>query len=114
LIDPSAVSKAIDKLVALAEAGADCLYAPGVGKKEDIATMVKAVAPKPLNVLAKGPGLNMSAFMDLGVRRVSVGGALALVSWNAMRDAAQKLKAGSFDGLVTETTGGQLNDIFAS
>ena len=113
LIDPSAVTAAIDKLVALADAGADCLYAPGVRGKEDISAMVRAVAPKPLNVLAMGTDVNLSEFADLGVRRVSVGGALALVSWNAMIAAAQKLKAGAFDGPAMETTGRQLNGIFA-
>jgi 2-methylisocitrate lyase-like PEP mutase family enzyme len=113
LIDSSEVTKAIDKLVALAGAGADCLYAPGVRNKRDISAMVSAVAPKTLNVLAMGPDVNLSEFADLGVRRVSVGGALALVSWNAMIDAAKKIKAGSFGGSVTETTGRQLNVIFA-
>ena len=113
LIDSSEVTKAIDKLVALADAGADCLYAPGVRSKGDISAMVSAVAPKPLNVLAMGSDVSFSEFADLGVRRVSVGGALALVSWNAMMDAAQKLKAGSFGGPVTGITGRQLNAIFA-
>ena len=113
LIDSSEVTKAIDKLVALADAGADCLYAPGVRSKNDISAMVRAVAPRPLNVLAIGPDLSLSEFADLGVRRVSVGGALALGSWNAMIDAAQKLKAGLFDRPVPATTGRQLNAIFA-
>ena len=113
LIDSSEVTKAIDKLVALADAGADCLYAPGVRSKDDISAMVRAVAPKPLNVLAMGSEMNLSEFADLGVRRVSVGGALALVSWNALMDAAEKLKAGSFGGRSAGTTGGQLNAIFA-
>ena len=57
LSDPAAISPAIDKLVAFAEAGADCLYAPGVCEKAEIVTMVRAVAPRPLNVLARGPGI---------------------------------------------------------
>src|SRR5581483_6767935 len=73
LFDPDAITAAIDKLVAFAEAGADCLYAPGVKKKEDIAAMVRAVAPKPVNMLVWGPGLSVAELADLGVRRISVG-----------------------------------------
>lgn len=114
LITPSAITKAIDKLVALAEAGADCLYAPGVSKKEDISAMVRAVAPKPLNVLVMGPGTTAKELADLGVRRISVGGALSLPGWGAVLAAAEKFKAGSFDGLGGATSGGQLNEIFAT
>ena len=113
LIDSGAITKAIDKLVAFAAAGADCLYAPGVGKKEDIIAMVKAVAPKPVNVLVMGPGTTARELEDLGVRRISVGGALSLSGWGAMVAASEKLKAGSFDGLGGATSGGQLNEIFA-
>ena len=100
LADPEALKPAIDKLVAFADAGADCLYAPGVKKKEDIAAMVRAVAPKPLNVLMSGPGPSVAELADLGVRRISVGGALARVAWGAMLAAAEQMKAGSFDGLA--------------
>lgn len=112
LADPKALKPAIDKLVAFAEAGADCLYAPGVKAKADIATMVRAVAPKPLNVLALPPWLTLAEFADLGVRRISVGGALARVAWRAMIDAAERIKAGSFDGLDSGIAGIALNDIF--
>jgi 2-methylisocitrate lyase-like PEP mutase family enzyme len=112
LSDPSAVNPAIDRLVAFAEAGADCLYAPGVRDKADIAAMVRAVAPKPLNVLAVGPGLSVAELAELGVRRISVGGALARVAWAAMRTAAEQIKVGSFDGLTCGIPGKQLNDIF--
>lgn len=100
LTDPDAVTAAIDKLVAFAEAGADCLYAPGVKKKEDIAAMVRAEAPKPVNVLMHGPGFTVGELADLGVRRISVGGALARVAWGAMLAAAEKMRTGSFDGLA--------------
>jgi 2-methylisocitrate lyase-like PEP mutase family enzyme len=112
LIDPSAVTAAIDKLVAFAEAGADCLYAPGVSGRTAVAAMVRAVAPKPINVLALGPGLSVAELADLGVRRISVGGALARVGWGAIVTAAEQIKAGSFNGLKSGTTGGQLNEIF--
>lgn len=112
--DSGALKPAIDKLVAFAEAGADCLYAPGVKAKADIATMVRAVAPKPLNVLALRPWLTLAEFADLGVRRVSVGGALARVAWRAMIDAAERIKAGSFEGLDSGIAGTEVNDIFGA
>jgi 2-methylisocitrate lyase-like PEP mutase family enzyme len=112
LRDPRAVSAAIDRLVALADAGADCLYAPGVTNKDDIAAMVRAVAPKPVNVLVLKPGMTLDEFRDLGVRRVSVGGALARVAWGAMLAAAQSMKIGSFAGLATAAAGTTLNETF--
>jgi 2-methylisocitrate lyase-like PEP mutase family enzyme len=112
LVDPKALIPAIDKLVAFAEAGADCLYAPGVRDKADIAAMVRAVAPKPLNVLPMRPELNVAELADLGVRRISIGGSLARVAWAATLAAAERLKAGSFDGLEGGTSGKFLNDTF--
>jgi 2-methylisocitrate lyase-like PEP mutase family enzyme len=113
--DLSAITPAIDKLVALADAGADCLYAPGVGmtgKKSDIAAMVKALAPKPVNVLVMGPGITFAELRDLGVRRISVGGALALVGWGAVRAAALELKDGNFDKLAEAAQSGEMNGVF--
>ena len=112
LIDPAAVTVAIDKLVAFANAGADCLYAPGVREKSHIEAMVRAVAPKPLNVLAMGPGLSVAELADLGVRRISVGGALARVGWGSIKAAAEQIKAGSFEALTSGITGAQLNKVF--
>jgi 2-methylisocitrate lyase-like PEP mutase family enzyme len=112
LIDPRAVTPAIDRLVAFAEAGADCLYAPGVIDKGDIAAMVHAVAPKPLNVLIMRPGLQFSELADLGVRRTSVGGGLARVAYGAMIQAAEQIRAGSFAGLAGGNHGIPMNDIF--
>ena len=113
LADAQALSPAIDRLVAFAQAGADCLYAPGVKKKEDIAAMARAVAPRPLNVLMFAPGLSVAELADLGVRRISVGGALARVAWGAMLAAAEQMKAGSFDGLAGAGSSKRLNDIYA-
>ena len=113
LADPGALTPAIDKLVAFAAAGADCLYAPGVTRKDDIAAMVRAVAPKPLNVLMFGPGLTVAELAALGVRRISVGGALARVAFKAMLVACEQIREGSFDGLANATPGKKLNDIFA-
>ena len=114
LHQPQALTRAIDKLVAFADAGADCLFAPGVYARQDIVAMVRAVAPKPLNVLMAKPGLTVAELADLGVRRVSVGGALARVAWAAMLEAATQLRAGSFEGLGRAASGAELNAIFAS
>ncbi len=112
LLDPTALTTAIDKLVAFADAGADCLYAPGVKRLEDIRAMVRALAPKPVNVLALDPSVSLTEWEDLGVRRVSVGGALAGVGWAAIVRAAEGLKAGSFSALEGKLPGGALNHIF--
>jgi 2-methylisocitrate lyase-like PEP mutase family enzyme len=113
LDDPSAVTPAIDKLVAFAAAGADCLYAPGVWKKADIAAMVKAVAPKPVNVLVRGADLTLADLAELGVRRISVGGGLAATGWAAVAKTARELKAGSFGALQQgRMPNAELNAIF--
>jgi 2-methylisocitrate lyase-like PEP mutase family enzyme len=108
------VAQAIDRLVAFTEAGADCLYAPGVQDKTDIAAMVRAVAPRPLNVLVHAPGLTVAELASLGVRRISVGGALARAAWAAMLKAAEEMKQGSFAGLAGAAPGKTLNGIFAA
>ena len=113
LIDPTAVNAAIDKLVAFADAGADCLYAPGVMAPDDILAMVKAVAPKPLNVLVMSRDWTVARFADLGVRRVSVGGALAQVGWQSVFDAAKSISEGHFDRLTNGAVGKKLNKAFS-
>jgi 2-methylisocitrate lyase-like PEP mutase family enzyme len=114
LRDPRMVAAAIDRLVAFAAAGADCLYAPGVTAREDVAAMVRAVAPRPLNVLMVGPGLSLAELEALGVRRVSVGGALARVAWAAAVAAATEMRAGVFGGLARGMPGAELNETFKS
>ncbi|HEY1552126.1 MAG TPA: isocitrate lyase/phosphoenolpyruvate mutase family protein [Kofleriaceae bacterium] len=114
LRDATAVSASIDKLVAFADAGADCLYAPGVTAAADIAAMVRAVAPKPLNVLVLRAGPSVRELADLGVRRISVGGGLARVAWGAMASAAKQMLSGSFDGLANGLPGSELNQIFGA
>ena len=99
---PMPLQEALRRLERFAEAGADCLYAPGVRQREDIAAIVKAVAPKPVNVLVGGPiGPDASPTSPaLGVRRVSVGGALARVAWGGFMRAAREIaEKGSFRGL---------------
>jgi 2-methylisocitrate lyase-like PEP mutase family enzyme len=113
--DPTPLSTALDRLTAYAEAGADCLYAPGVRKPEEIAEIVRAVAPKPVNVLMSSPNpeLSVSVLADLGVRRISVGSALARVAWGAFMRSAQDIMAtGSFDSLGAGAPFSELNALF--
>ena len=112
--DAEPARTAIDRLVAFAAAGADCLYAPGVRDPETIGAIVRAVAPKPVNLLISSPiaGLDLEAIAALGVRRVSVGGALSRVAWAAFMRAARALAAGSFDGLAGAATHGELDALF--
>jgi len=88
-----------ERLAAYAEAGADCLYAPGVRREDEIAALVREVAPKPINVLVYGGNaeLTVQRLTDLGVRRISVGAALARVAWGAfLRSAREIAGTGSF------------------
>jgi len=107
---------ALDRLVAYAEAGADCLYAPGVQKPDEIEQVVKAVAPKPVNVLVSAPSneLSVSRLVDLGVRRISVGSALARVAWGAFIRAAQSIMTtGTFDSLGGAVPFAEINEVFS-
>lgn len=81
----------IDRLVAYSEAGADCLYAPGVYELPDIARIVAAVSPKPVNVMITGPNPSVADLAAVGVRRVSVGASLAAAAWRGFDAAAQML-----------------------
>jgi 2-methylisocitrate lyase-like PEP mutase family enzyme len=112
--DAEPARTAIDRLVAFADAGADCLFAPGVRDPEIIATLVRAVAPKPVNLLVSSPiaGLSLARAAELGVRRISVGSALSRVAWAAFMRAARALAAGSFDGLTDAATFGELDALF--
>ena len=112
---PNPARVAIDRLVAYAEAGADCLYAPGARHPDEITAIVKAVAPKPVNVLISSPSaaLSVSRLADLGVRRVSVGSALARVAWGAFARAAQSIaKTGTFDALGDAMPFDELDELF--
>jgi 2-methylisocitrate lyase-like PEP mutase family enzyme len=113
---PDPLRVALDRLAAYAEAGADCLYAPCVRDPEEIAAIVKAVSPKPVNVLVSRPGegLTVSRLADLGVRRISVGSALASVAWGAFIRAAKSIAStGSFEALADAASYSELNDLFA-
>lgn len=110
---PDAAKIALDRLVAFAEAGADCLYAPGVRDPETIAAIVKAVAPRPVNVLVGSPGLTVAQLASLGVRRISVGGALARAAWGGfVRAAREILDQGTFGGFTGATPHGELEKLF--
>jgi 2-methylisocitrate lyase-like PEP mutase family enzyme len=112
---PDAGRVALDRLVAFADAGADCLYAPGVRDPGAIAAIVKAVAPKPVNVLMGShvAGLTLARLADLGVRRVSLGSALARVAWGAFLHSARHIaETGTFDTLADAAPFQELNDIF--
>jgi 2-methylisocitrate lyase-like PEP mutase family enzyme len=92
LVGQADLKKTIARLEAYADAGADCLYPPGPREADDIAAIVKALAPKPINILLRGPsGPSPPALRDLGVRRVSTGGALAFVAQRAFDEAAKQL-----------------------
>jgi 2-methylisocitrate lyase-like PEP mutase family enzyme len=113
--DSDPLRTALERLTAYAEAGADCLYAPGVSDPDDIVQIVNAVAPKPVNVLVSGFNhqLTYSRLTDLGVRRVSVGSGLALAAWGAFLRAAKDIKAnGTFSLLADNAPSAELNDLF--
>ncbi|MGJ7573813.1 isocitrate lyase/PEP mutase family protein [Variovorax sp. RB2P76] len=105
---------AIARLKAYANAGADCLYAPGIKTREQIAAVVAAVAPKPVNLLVGGASeLTMVDIAELGVRRVSVGGGMARAAWGGFLQAARTLAdQGRFDGFADAAPGAELNAFF--
>ena len=105
---------AIRRLKAYSEAGADCLYAPGIRTREQIAAVVAAVAPKPVNLLIGFPtDLTLRDIEALGVRRVSVGGALARSAWGGFMRAAQAIAGeGRFDAFAQAASGAELNGLF--
>jgi methylisocitrate lyase len=113
--DPDPLRTALDRLPAYAEAGADCLYAPGVSKPDEIAQIVKTVAPKPVNVLVSGFNhhLTLAEIADLGVRRISVGSGLALAALGAFLRAAREIKTdGTFNLLANNAPSADLNELF--
>jgi 2-methylisocitrate lyase-like PEP mutase family enzyme len=108
------LDETVRRLRAYADAGADVLYAPGLRTKEQIATVVAAVAPKPVNVLVASDGFTVADLAALGVRRVSVGSTLARVAFTAFARSAEEIAKkgtfGSFGGLVTH---GELEKFFS-
>ncbi len=116
LSDPDARRLTLERLVAFAEAGADCLAAPGIRDPAVIAEVVAAVAPMPVNVVMAAPisDVNLGRLAELGVRRVSVGSALARVAWAAFARAAAGLQEGSFELLGSAMPFAELNRLFTS
>jgi 2-methylisocitrate lyase-like PEP mutase family enzyme len=104
------------RLKAYANAGADCLYAPGIRSHEHISAIVAGVAPKPVNLLLGWASeLTVADIGALGVRRISVGGALARTAWGGfMRAAKLIIEQGKFDGFAEGASGNELNGLFGS
>jgi 2-methylisocitrate lyase-like PEP mutase family enzyme len=114
LVGQPDIDVTIERLKAYANAGADCLYAPGIRTPDHIRAVVAAVAPKPVNLLMGWPGdLTLQQIGDLGVRRVSVGGALARSAWGGFVRAAKMIaEHGKFDGFADAASGKELDDFF--
>ena len=108
------LNEAIGRLKAYAQAGADCLYAPGIHTPDQIAAVVAGVSPKPFNLLVwSASELTMQKISALGVRRVSVGGALARSAWGGFMRAARLIaEQGKFDGFANAASGQELNSLF--
>jgi len=106
---------AIRRLTAFAEAGADCLYVPGIKTREQIEAVAKALAPKPVNLLMSfAGGFTVADIAAMGVRRISVGGTLARIAMDAfIKAAATIVKDGTFDSFAGVISNAELNDFFA-
>ncbi|WP_372617515.1 oxaloacetate decarboxylase [Falsiroseomonas sp.] len=110
---PDPLAESLKRIAAYAEAGAEVLYVPGLTTPDQIAAVVRSAAPRPVNLLLSRPiGLTLDEIAALGVRRVSLGGALAGVAWGAVARAVAELKAGRFDALGGRLPGGELNRLF--
>jgi 2-methylisocitrate lyase-like PEP mutase family enzyme len=113
LVGQTDLNMVIDRLCAYSDAGAECLYAPGIKTGEQISAVVKAVAPKPVNLLIGASGLSVAQAADLGVRRISVGGSLARTAWAGFMRAAREIaEQGTFTELGKGYPGGELNKMF--
>ena len=107
------LDETIRRLTAYAEAGADCLYAPGLKTREQIGAVVGAVAPKPVNVLVWSDFTTVAELASLGVRRISLGGALARAAWGGFMAAASEIaNAGTFHRLGEGAPSAELNKLF--
>ena len=113
--DSSPLRTALKRLVAFADSGADCLYAPGVADIGEVEQIVRAVSPKPINVLVSTNNCNVtvSQLADLGVRRISVGGALARAAWGGFAHAAKEIhERGSFTSFAEAMPFAELTELF--
>jgi 2-methylisocitrate lyase-like PEP mutase family enzyme len=110
---PDPLPEALRRLTAYAAAGADCLYAPGLRTPEQVAAVVRAVAPRPVNVLASGGAFTLAQLADLGVRRVSLGGGLARAAWAGFQRAAEEaVRQGTFSVTASATPHAALDAFF--
>ena len=108
------LKETIRRLTAYAEAGADCLFAPGIRSIADVATIVKTVAPKPVNVLVGSNWTTMADLAEIGVRRISVGGSLARAAWGGFLRAAREIaEHGTFTELVSATPSAEMERAFS-
>lgn len=108
------LAETIRRLTAYAEAGAECLYAPGLRKEDDIAAVVRAVAPRPVNVLVGGDFTTVARMAELGVRRISTGGALARAAWTGFLSAAREIaESGTFGKLAGAVPFAEIDSAFA-
>ena len=111
---PDPLRESVRRLTAYADAGADVLYAPGVRDRDEMRTIVGAVAPKPVNILIGGDyGLRVSELAEMGVRRISVGSAMARAAWTGFMRAARGIaEEGSFAGFRDLVPLTELNQLF--
>jgi 2-methylisocitrate lyase-like PEP mutase family enzyme len=109
------LDETIRRLKAFADAGADCLYSPGIKTRELIVASVQAVAPKPVNLLmSSASGFTVTDIAEMGVRRISIGGTLARVAWHAvLRSVREIAEHGKFDSFAGVTSNAELNAFFA-
>ncbi len=108
------LAETVRRLAAYAEAGADCLYAPGIRTNTEIAAVVRAVAPKPVNVLVGSDFATVANLAAVGVRRVSVGGALARAAWTGALQAAKEIaERGTFSSLARAIPFSEIDGSFA-
>jgi len=113
LVGRADLRETVRRLVAFSEAGADCLYAPGLRDLSDISTVVRAVAPKPVNVLVGSDFTTVQELAGIGVRRISVGGALARTAWSGFLEAAGEIsERGTFSALSRATPFAEINARF--
>ena len=107
------LAETLRRLTAYAEAGADCLFAPGIRTRADIEAVVKSAAPRPVNVVVFGDFTTVAELAAMGVRRISVGGSLARSAWTGFLDAAREIaERGTFTGLGRAVPGSDLNALF--
>jgi methylisocitrate lyase len=108
------LAETIRRLEAYAEAGAECLYAPGIRTRHDIKAVVDAVAPRAVNVLVGSDFSTVAKLAKMGVRRISVGGALARAAYGAFLKAAREIVAdGTFTGLSRAVPFVEINEAFS-